>query len=207
MNNAANLFIVAAPSGAGKTSLVNALVESMSAMKISVSYTTRPPRPNDVSGEDYHFVSESEFRELVEQNTFLEHAEVFGHHYGTSREWVTRQLERGIDVILEIDWQGSRQICELFPPAVSIFVLPPSLTELENRLRKRAQDNDEVVAQRMAAAQSEMQHYSEFKYLIINDDFDTALESLRAIVHAERLRMPLQQQKHGELLAELLATR
>lgn len=204
MSRLGNLFIVAAPSGAGKTTLVKALVESAEKIQISVSYTTRSPRQGEIDGKDYNFVSEEQFHKMTKDRVFWEHAEVFGYHYGTSHDWVIQQLDQGIDVILEIDWQGARQIRELFPAAVSLFILPPSMQVLRERLEKRRQDSYTVIAQRMQAAQAEISHYSEFDYLIVNDDFNVALNHLRAIVQAVQLRTLTQQKRLTSLLADLL---
>jgi len=198
------LFVVAAPSGGGKTSLVNALVARFDHLKISISYTTRPSRPGDVDGEDYRFVDEAEFQKMVGEKAFLEHAEIYGHHYGTSHRWVLKQLEKGVDVILEIDWQGARQIRQLFPSTVSIFILPPSREVLRERLQHRKQDDSEAIEERLVSAVGEMAHYHEFDYLIVNDDFDTALADLSHIVQAQRLQCGRQRQKLSVLLADLL---
>lgn len=200
----ANLFIVVAPSGAGKTSLVRALITQVPALQISISHTTRPVRPAEVHGIDYFFVSESAFRSTIEQGLFLEYATVHGSFYGTSKEWVLEQLQQGIDVILEIDWQGARQILQQFPKAVSIFILPPSFETLEHRLRARAQDSEAVIHRRLAAAREELRHYYEFKYLLVNDVFAEALDGLVAIVKAERQLCERQAQCQRERLAYLL---
>ncbi|MCS4505302.1 guanylate kinase [Arhodomonas aquaeolei] len=198
------LFIIAAPSGGGKTSLVRALRDDDPAIAVSVSHTTRPRREGETDGEDYHFVGEEDFAALVADGEFLEHAEVFGNRYGTSRTAVERELAAGRDVILEIDWQGARQVRTLMPGTVSIFVLPPSRRELERRLRGRGQDSDEVIASRMRAAEAEMAHYHEFDYLVINEVFDHALADLAAIVRAARLRLSRQRVRHAEAIATLL---
>jgi len=197
------LYIVAAPSGAGKSSLVKALVDALADITISISYTTRALRPRDESGVEYHFVSEKTFLDMVAKQQFLEHADVFGHHYGTSKDWVMATLHKGIDVILEIDWQGARQIRQLFPDAVSVYILPPSLAELEARLLKRKQDSQAVIQDRMSLAQDEMSHYHEFDYVVINDDFMEATAALTAIVKANRLKTANQVQNQQKLLAEL----
>ncbi|WP_435102976.1 guanylate kinase [Arhodomonas sp. AD133] len=204
---AGTLFIIAAPSGAGKTSLVRALLEADESVVVSVSHTTRPRRESEESGVHYHFVDEATFLRLVEEEAFLEHAQVFGNRYGTTREAVARELAGGRDVILEIDWQGARQVRALMPEAVSIFILPPSREELEQRLRGRGQDSDGVIEARMHAAEDEMVHYDEFDYLVINADFDRALADLRAIVRAERLRLPRQQSRYRDAIAALLGSR
>ncbi|MFB4205664.1 Guanylate kinase [wastewater metagenome] len=198
------LFIIAAPSGGGKTSLVRALRDDDPAIAVSVSHTTRPRREGETDGEDYHFVGEEDFAALVADGEFLEHAEVFGNRYGTTRTAVERELAAGRDVILEIDWQGARQVRTLMPGTVSIFVLPPSRRELERRLRGRGQDSDEVIASRMRAAEAEMAHYHEFDYLVINEVFDHALADLAAIVRAARLRLSRQRVRHAEAIATLL---
>lgn len=182
------LFVIAAPSGGGKTSLVNALLKSMDHIKVSVSHTTRNQRPGEAQHINYHFVDKAEFDTLIKQGIFLEHALVHGYHYGTSRQWVKQQLRAGIDVILEIDWQGAQQIKRHFPESISVFILPPSRAALESRLHERKQDSAEVIAKRLAAANEEISHFKEFDYLIINDQFDTALHDLQAIIRASRLR-------------------
>lgn len=199
------LYIIAAPSGGGKSSLVKALLECTPNLRVSVSYTTRPKRPGERDGVNYHFVEPAEFNRLLEQNAFLEHARVFDNCYATSREWVLTRLQDGIDVILEIDWQGARQVRQSLPGSVSIFILPPSLAALEQRLRARGQDGDEVIARRMRAAREELSHYEEFDYLVLNDDFDAALNDLRALVRCRRLRKSAQTEQLKGLLAELLA--
>ena len=199
------LYIISAPSGAGKTSLVKALLEQDSDLAVSVSHTTRPRRVGEVDGVNYHFITTQQFLDLLAQDAFLEHAEVFGHYYGTSHLAVARQLERGQDVILEIDWQGARQVRRLIDDAVSIFILPPSRAELERRLTARGQDEVEVISARMAKATAEMSHYPEFDYLLINDSFERALTELQAIVLAKRLELPRQSDKARNLIAELLS--
>jgi guanylate kinase len=186
------LFVVSAPSGAGKTSLVRELLLVDAALRLSVSYTTRPPRPGEVDGEHYHFVDASTFDAMVAEGAFLEYARVFDNAYGTAEPALRAVLGCGEDLLLEIDWQGARQVRERFPDAVSVFVMPPSLAALEQRLRGRGQDSDDVIAGRMARARDELAHYGEYDYLVVNDDFDTALSELRAIVVAERLRRPRQ---------------
>lgn len=199
------LYTVSAPSGAGKTSLVTALVESTSELKVSVSHTTRNKRPGEIEGVDYHFVSHEEFLGMVHRSEFLEHAQVFTNHYGTSRTWVEETLTGGIDVILEIDWQGARQVRELMPAARSIFILPPSRETLRERLTGRGQDKANVIEARMNEAQSEMSHYNEAHYLIVNDEFDTALQEFRAILLSQRLLLEKQRLKHHSLLKSLLS--
>lgn len=202
----ANLFVISAPSGAGKTSLVRALARELDEIKISISHTTRPMRPKDQEGIDYFFVDENRFQTMVAQGAFLEHATIYGHHYGTEKEWVLRQLKAGEDVVLEIDWQGARQIRQLFPPALLIFILPPSAETLRERLVKRRQDEPDIITQRLAVAREEMLHCTEFDYLVVNDDFDQAVQSLVHIVSAERLQSDVQEEKLAPLLAELLET-
>jgi guanylate kinase len=199
------LYIVAAPSGAGKTSLVKSLVETTPGVVASVSHTTRPPRPSEQEGVHYHFVSLPTFATMIAQDAFLEHAQVFGNCYGTSRAAVLSKLEEGLDVILEIDWQGARQAREQMPDSVGIFILPPSRDALRQRLAGRGQDSAEVIERRMAAALDELSHYAEFDYLIINDQFETALTELRAIFIAQRQRQTMQLQRHPELLSALLS--
>jgi guanylate kinase len=199
------LFIISAPSGAGKTSLVRALVAGLDNIQVSVSHTTRAPRPGERDGIDYHFVDAERFRAMLEQGLFLEHAHVFGRDYGTSRPWVLEKLREGVDVILEIDWQGARQVHSAWPDCVSIFILPPSRETLEQRLRCRAQDSEEVIARRMGAARQEMEHYAEYDYLVVNDDFATALGELSCIMRARRLRRQVQERRLEGLLKSLLA--
>ncbi|AMX03872.1 guanylate kinase [Microbulbifer thermotolerans] len=198
------LFTVSAPSGAGKTSLVKALVDSDSQVTVSVSHTTRPMRPGERDGVNYHFVDRDAFVEMLNRNAFLEHAQVFDNFYGTSREWVEQTLASGRDVILEIDWQGAAQVRRLLPDTVGIFILPPSQQALRERLTGRGQDEQSVIEKRMAQAIDEMSHYVEADYLVINDNFDEALRELRAIVTAQRSRLQCQQQRHGALLEALL---
>lgn len=194
------LFIVSAPSGGGKTSLIKALLETEPALRLSVSYTTRPPRAGEVDGSDYHFVSLAQFERMLEAGEFLESAVIYGHRYGTSQKWIERELRDGHDVLLEIDWQGARQVRRLMPGAIGIFILPPSLEVLESRLRSRAQDSAETIARRLAAAREEISHVSEYDYVIINEDFDRAALDLRSIVRAERLRLSRQLSRHGKLI-------
>lgn len=198
-----NFIIIAAPSGTGKTSLVAALAETLDNLKISISYTTRAQRPGEVHDEDYHFIDKTQFKKMIDEHAFLEYATVYGNYYGTAREWVLPRLAKGRDVILEIDWQGARQIRASFPHAVTIFVVPPSLKSLEDRLRQRGQDNESVIAERMAKAKSELEHYHEFDYLVVNDQFDRAVQDLAHIVRAERLKTTIQQQVNAKLLAGL----
>jgi guanylate kinase len=198
------LYIISAPSGAGKTSLVKALLEQDPKVRVSVSHTTRAPRDGEVDGVAYNFVTLAEFDEVIDAGQFLEYAEVFTNKYGTSKLWVEEQLAAGIDVILEIDWQGAQQVREKMPNALSIFILPPSRAELERRLTGRGTDSAEIIAGRMAQAESEMSHYGEFDYLVINDQFDEALNQLQAIFTANRLRMSVQTTVQKSLLEDLL---
>jgi guanylate kinase len=202
------LFLISAPSGAGKTSLVNALLESSDAsgsrICVSISHTTREKRPVEENGRNYHFVSVDAFRNMVSEHAFLEHAEVFGNLYGTSKAWVEERLADGWDVILEIDWQGASQVQKLMPTAVSIFILPPSLDSLRDRLTHRGQDNPDVIEKRMAAAVNEISHYGQADYLIFNDVFDTALDDLKAVIRGARLSISHQTDVNGELLNQLI---
>ena len=198
------LYIVAAPSGAGKSSLVNALLEREREIVLSISHTTRLPRPGDVDGEHYHFVNRGVFERLVADNAFLEHAEVFGNLYGTSRAAVMPLLERGRDVLLEIDWQGARQVRKVMPDCVSIFILPPSREELERRLRTRAADSAVTIARRLAESRDEIAHVDDFDYVVVNDEFAEALNDLRSIVTTRRLRREAQAKRHAALIADLL---
>lgn len=202
---AGTLFVVSAPSGAGKTTLVHRLIESDPLLRLSVSYTTRAPRPGEQNGVHYHFVSPAQFRTMVENGAFLEWAEVHGNYYGTARAWVEAELAAGRDVVLEIDWQGARQIKARFPACVTIFILPPSFAELEARLRKRASDSDAVIAKRLANAHEELRHVHEFEYAIINDCLDVATQELIAVVTAERCRTAKQAARHRKLFSEIAA--
>ena len=198
------LFVLAAPSGAGKTSLVRALLEREPAIRLSVSYTTRPPRPGEADGIDYHFVDEPRFLALKAAGEFLEHAHVHGYWYATSATWLRQQVQHGHDVLLEIDWQGAQQVRHLMPDAVHVFILPPSLASLKERLEKRGQDSTEVIARRIDAAREEMRHCGEFDYVIMNQDFARAVDDLSAIVRAARLTASRQQVRHASLIAQLL---
>ncbi len=200
-----NLFIVSAPSGAGKSSLINALLKNHADMQVSVSHTTRAPRPGEVDGVHYHFISVEQFKKLIGEDEFLEWAEVFGNYYGTSRKAIIANLRQGIDVFLDIDWQGARQIREQAPGTRGIFILPPSMAALEQRLVQRGQDSSDVITKRMAQAQSEMQHADEYEYLIINDDFNQALTELAHIVLSQRNSLQSQQSRHQPLMQQLLA--
>lgn len=199
------LFTVSAPSGAGKTSLVRALIERTDHLRVSVSHTTRPKRPGEVDGVNYHFVSHETFNDMLQESAFLEHAEVFTNFYGTSRPWVEQTLAAGDDVILEIDWQGAQQVRQLLPETVSIFILPPSRDTLRSRLTNRGQDDASTINRRLAEAAEEMSHYCDCRYLVINDDFDVALADLEAIVRSERLRLGCQEQRHAALIRDLLS--
>lgn len=199
------LYIIAAPSGAGKTSLVKKLVETTPGVTVSISHTTRPPRPGERDGEHYYFVAPTAFEAMIAESAFLEHAQVFGNRYGTSRATVQAQREAGLDVILEIDWQGARQVRAQMPDSSSIFILPPSREALRQRLTCRGQDSAEVIERRMTAALDELSHYAEFDYLVINDDFAIALDALRAIVIAHRQCRTVQVAQQRELLHLLLS--
>lgn len=199
------LYIISAPSGAGKTSLVKALLDSMDGIQVSVSHTTREMRPGETEGVDYWFIDQDHFFRKQQEGDFLESAQVFDNFYGTSRSSVAETLNAGVDVILEIDWQGARQVRESMPGLVSIFILPPSRDALESRLRHRGQDSETIIARRMQDAQQEISHYEEYDYLVINDDFDTALQELSCLIQAQRQKISrLSAEKH-EILAALLA--
>jgi guanylate kinase len=198
------LFVLAAPSGAGKTSLVRALLEREPGIRLSVSYTTRPPRPGEADGVDYHFVDEGRFLALKAAGEFLEHAHVHGNWYATSSTWLKRETELGHDVLLEIDWQGAAQVRRLIPDAVHVFILPPSLESLRERLERRGQDSPEVIARRLDAARDEMAHCSEFDYVIMNQDFARAVDDLSAIVRTARLAAARQTVRIGALLQRML---
>ena len=200
-----NLFIISAPSGTGKSSLIQALLQRHADMQLSVSHTTRAPRTGEQNGVHYHFTTVDDFKARIENNEFFEWAEVFGNYYGTSRAAIEQQLAQGIDVFLDIDWQGARQIREQAAGTIGIFILPPSLDELQRRLTNRATDNAEVIAGRMAKAQNEMSHADEYDYLIINDDFAAALHQLEQIVLCQRNRFASAQQRQQPLLDQLLA--
>ena len=205
MNSPGTLFTVSAPSGAGKTTLVEALTRRCQQLRVSVSHTTRPMRPGEQDGVNYHFVTEAAFLDMLGRDAFFEHALVFGNYYGTSQEWVAKQLTAGLDVILEIDWQGAEQIKRLQPDAIAIFILPPSREALQQRLLKRGQDDAEVIQRRMAQAVAEISHYPESDFIVVNDDFDTALNELECIVECQHLRASVQGQRWQSLLTELLS--
>lgn len=201
-----SLIVVAAPSGGGKTSLIRKLLSVMDNIEVSISHTTRPPRPNEVNGKDYYFVNEKQFADMVEQHQFIEYAQVFDHHYGTSKQQILEKLEEGIDILFDIDWQGAEQIKKHFiDDVVSIFILPPSLEALRARLTLRNQDPESVIQSRMQKAQDEMKHYNQFDYVIINDDFEHAADELVSIVTANRLKFAKQAMKKGKLLSLLLS--
>jgi guanylate kinase len=206
MSTAGVLLLIAAPSGTGKTSLVNALVARQPGVHVSVSHTTRPRRNGEIDGRNYHFVSSDQFVEMVAANSFLEHARVFGHNYGTSRKDVTGELECGHDVVLEIDWQGARQIRTEFPHAPSVFILPPSRATLLERLRGRGLDDEAVIRRRTVASIDDMSHFKEFDYVLVNDDFDTAVAELEAILIAHRQGREAPHPDHDSLIAELLSS-
>lgn len=193
------LFVITAPSGAGKTSLIEALLKDDPRLKLSISYTTRPPRPGEKDGRDYHFVAAETFESMHARGEFLESAEVHGNRYGTSRSVVRELLAAGDDLVLEIDWQGARQVRHLIPECIGIFILPPSIHELERRMRARGQDSDAVIRRRLANAREELSHSREFEYAIINKEFDEARRNLAAVVCAERARTPRMLERHPEL--------
>jgi guanylate kinase len=201
-----NLFILSAPSGAGKSSLIKALLSQESArpMQVSVSHTTRAPRPGENNGEHYHFISVDQFQKQIKQNEFYEYAEVFGNYYGTSASAIDKQLAQGIDVFLDIDWQGAKQVRIKQPSVTTIFISPPSKAELENRLKNRGQDSDATIKSRMAQAKAECSHYTEFDYIIVNNDFTQALSELTTIVNNQRLRCQQQAIAHQSMFEELL---
>lgn len=198
-----NIYVVTAPSGAGKTTLVRALLAADSRIQLSVSFTTRAPRTGEVNGKDYNFVSRETFEQTIAAATLLEHAEVFGNYYGTSQEWIESMLVQGQDILLEIDWQGAQQVRRLLPQAIGVFILPPSLAVLEERLRGRGKDSEEVILRRLAAAKEEISHVDEFDYVVINDRFEDALQDILAIVRAERLKLGRQSDLHQAMIAAM----
>lgn len=198
-----NLFIVSAPSGAGKTSLVSALLARNQDIDLSISYTSRAPRPGEVDGRDYHFVSRETFLAMMQRGDFLESAEVYGNLYGTSQSWIGKEIKSGRDILLEIDWQGAAQVRRMFPQSIGIFILPPSLQALEDRLQARRQDSAEVIARRIAAAREDVAHVAEFDYVIINDKLDEALQQLNAVVIAAGLRRDRQLARRQDLINQL----
>ena len=198
-----NLFIVSAPSGAGKTSLVTALLAGNKDIDLSISYTSRPPRPGETDGKDYHFVSRETFLDMARRGDFVESAEVYGNLYGTSQSWLEKETAAGRDILLEIDWQGADQVRRKFPGAISIFILPPSLQALEDRLKGRKQDSAEVIARRIASAREDVSHVAEFDYVIINDKLDEALQQLNAVVVAAGLRRDRQLARQQNLINQL----
>jgi guanylate kinase len=195
-----NLFIVAAPSGAGKSSLVNTLLAEDQQLALSISYTTRPPRPGEQNGRDYHFVERAGFEAMLDRGEFLETAEVHGNRYGTSKEWIRAARAKGLDIVLEIDWQGAQQVRRIFPEALGVFILPPSMAELERRLRSRGKDSEDSIRTRLANAREEISHVSEFDYVIINNNFEEARQDLAAIVRACRLSHSHQGARTREIL-------
>ena len=199
-----SLFIIAAPSGGGKTSLVNALLKHDPRLVLSISHSTRPARPGEIDGQHYHFVSEAEYKQMVDNGDFMEHARVFDHYYGTNRNSVALQLEQGRDVILEIDWQGARQVRTVFPDCCLIFIIPPSLESLHKRLTGRGQDSEKVIQRRMRDARAEISHWAEFDHLVVNDSFETALEELHAIINDHRNLKPHKVNKNHQFLAQQL---
>ena len=198
------LYIISAPSGAGKTSLVREVLDNEPTLRLSVSHTTRPMRPGEKQGVHYHFVSPEQFQAMIAQDAFLEHARVFDNFYGTSKTAVIEQLQNGQDLILEIDWQGARQLLQMFPDAVTIFILPPSREVLEQRLRARGQDSEVIISRRMQEARADISHYTEYDYLLVNDDFSQAVADLQSIIHSRNLRREAQEEALRDLLASLL---
>ena len=199
-----SLFIIAAPSGGGKTSLVNALLKHDPRLVLSISHSTRASRPGEINGQHYHFVSEAEYKQMIDNGDFVEHARVFDHYYGTNRNSLALQLDQGRDVILEIDWQGARQVRKVFPDCCLIFIIPPSLESLQKRLTGRGQDSEKVIQRRMRDARAEISHWAEFDHLVVNDNFDTALKELIAIIDDHRNQKPHKVNKNHQLLAQQL---
>lgn len=207
MGSYGNLFIISAPSGAGKSSLISGLLQKNNdgSMQVSVSHTTRKPRQGERNGEHYHFVAVEEFKDLIQQNAFFEWAEVFGNFYGTSKTMIEKTLANGIDVFLDIDWQGAQQVKRMMPEAIGVFILPPSRDELARRLTGRGQDSQDIIDNRMAQAVSEMSHYQEYDFVIVNDVFERALEDLQTIISSQRLTRTSQAHTHNDMLNDLLA--
>jgi guanylate kinase len=203
MADQGTLYVIAAPSGTGKTTLVKALVDSLPQITVSISYTTRPKRPEEMPGVNYYFIDKTQFNHMIEHGDFLEHATIFEHLYGTSKSWVNETLTKGIDVILEIDWQGHQQIKQLFPDSISIFILPPSLNDLQDRLIKSNQEHLDVIKKRMTDAKNTVSHLHEFNYMIVNDNFLHALHDLRIIIEAGRLLQKRQRAKYAKLISDL----
>jgi guanylate kinase len=202
LSDRGSLFVIVAPSGAGKTSLVNELLRRDGRIRLSISYTTRAPREGEAHGREYHFVDRARFEGMIASGDFLEHANVYGNYYGTSKRWIETELAGDNDVLLEIDWQGARQVRSLFPEMVGIFVLPPSISELRRRLEARGKDAPETIATRMASARNEVSHVLEFEYIIVNEEFDSAVSDLQAIVRASRVARARQSVRVASLLAE-----
>lgn len=203
MADMGNLYVIAAPSGTGKTTLVKALVDTLPKITVSISHTTRPKRPNEMHGTNYYFIDKTEFDRMTAHGDFLEHATIFDNFYGTSKSWVEQTLAQGIDVILEIDWQGHQQIKHLFPHSIGIFILPPSLDDLRERLIKRNQDHPDTIKKRLADAQETVSHIHEFEYVVLNDDFANALHDLKMIVEAGRLLQKRQAAKYTNLIKDV----
>tara|TARA_R110000868_G_scaffold147070_1_gene368229 strand:+ start:1747 stop:2373 length:627 start_codon:yes stop_codon:yes gene_type:complete len=204
-NYIGRLVVISAPSGGGKTSLIKELIAKNKRLVKSISYTTRQMRPGEVTGVNYNFVSDSEFKELLDRNLFLEHAKVYDHRYGTSKLWVENQLAKGVDVILDLDWQGARSIKHIFPKCVNVYLLPPSIKELKARLENRGQDSQEIIQKRIKMAKDDISHYNEFDYVIVNDSFDKAIHDMQAILDSLRLKNDIQKIKQAKLLQQLLA--
>ena len=201
------IFIVVAPSGAGKTSLVAALLQAEPGVELSVSYTTRAPREGEVDGKSYHFVDRSRFEGMIAEGDFLEYAEVYGNYYGTSARWLRERLAAGHDVLLEIDWQGARQVRKVFPEAVAVFILPPSIAVLESRLRGRATDSEDVIARRLSEARAEIDMVADYDYVIVNDDFASARQDLISVIRCQRLQASKQLSRHGDAIAAMQSPR